>query len=269
MSFKWIIALLIGFIILGCENNNAQGVKNGENSASSGEQLAKPNDYRTGFSYTLGYDLGSRMRKDSLNPDVDYFIQGFKEAILGDSACLTQIERDSILRVFNDTMRSVQQRASMREQERLKKIGDENAAKNPEFLKQNASKPGWKTTKSGLQYRVVKEGSGQATDLNDIVEIHFKGTLLDGTEFDNTYARGQPVTFTPQGVVPGWREALLMMKPGSIYKFVIPPELAYKDQSAGKIPPNAILLFEIEMLRNLGPMENRPRIQDAERMPRN
>lgn len=273
MNYKWFIVLLIVYIFFGCESNNAQEKNSATNQISIKEvdNLPKPEGFRDGYSYTLGYDLGTRMRFDSLDPNIEYFIQGVRQALMGDSAFYSKMERDSIMRVFNDSIMKVQEKIRILEDEKMRKIGEDNAKKNPEFLAENLKQPGWKKTHTGLQYKVVKEGQGKSPDINDVVEIHLKGTLIDGTEFDNSYKRGQSVTFSPQGVIPGWREALLMMKPGAKYKVVIPPELGYKDQPAGKIPPNSVLIFDIEMLNNFGPVEQggMPMIQDAQRVPKN
>ncbi len=275
MKFKWILALFLVFIILGCENNKAQEVKEieGENKNASvkiDEELGKPDNFRSSYSYVIGHDFGSRMRMDSLSPDLEYLIYGLKQGLLGDSLQFSRMEKDSIMHIFQDTIMAIQEKARKIAEAEMKKIAEENAKKNPEYLKKNLEKPGWKQTASGLQYKVIREGEGKTPDLNDVVELHFKGTLIDGTEFDNTYKRGQTVTFVPQNLIPGWREAILMMKPGARYKIAIPPELAYKEEPAGDIPPNSILLFDIEYLNNLGPFEqnrNTPMMQEGKPMP--
>lgn len=121
--------------------------------------------------------------------------------------------------------------------------------KGEAFLKENAKKEGVKTTASGLQYQVLKEGDGKAPKATDVVKVHYKGTLLDGKEFDSSYKGGQPIEFPLNRVIPGWTEGVQLMKEGAKYKFFIPAKLAYGERGAGGvIPPNATLIFEVELL---------------------
>ena len=117
------------------------------------------------------------------------------------------------------------------------------------YLEQNAAKEGVTVTDSGLQYRVIKEGTGRSPDASDTVEVHYKGTLTDGTKFDSSYDRGQTIEFPLDGVIAGWTEGVQLMKEGATYEFVIPPELGYGARGAGGvIPPNATLIFEVELV---------------------
>jgi FKBP-type peptidyl-prolyl cis-trans isomerase FkpA len=125
---------------------------------------------------------------------------------------------------------------------------EKNQTEGAEFLATNAAKSGVTTTESGLQYEVMREGDGPKPMATDQVTIHYKGTLIDGTEFDSSYERGEPVTFSVTGVIPGFSEALQLMPVGSQYRFVIPGELGYGPQGSGQIPPNATLIFEVEMI---------------------
>jgi FKBP-type peptidyl-prolyl cis-trans isomerase len=129
-------------------------------------------------------------------------------------------------------------------------MADPNLEKGEAFLKDNAKKEGVKTTASGLQYKVLKEGTGKAPKATDNVKVHYKGTLLDGTEFDSSYKRGEPATFPLNRVIPGWTEGVQLMKEGAKYQFTIPSKLAYGERGTpgGPIPPNATLIFEVELI---------------------
>ncbi len=124
----------------------------------------------------------------------------------------------------------------------------ENLQKGKKFLEENAKKEGVKTTKSGLQYLVTNEGQGPTPTVEDTVVVNYKGMLLDGTEFDSSYKRGEPVRFNPLQVIPGWTEGLCLMPKGSKVRLFIPSELAYGERGIGTIPPNSVLIFDIEML---------------------
>ena len=129
-------------------------------------------------------------------------------------------------------------------------MADPNTEKGEAFLAENAKKEGVKVTASGLQYKVLKEGKGKSPKKTDTVEVHYKGTLLDGTEFDSSYKRGQTIEFPLSGVIPGWTEGVQLMKEGAKYQFTIPSKLAYGERGTpgGPIPPNATLIFEVELV---------------------
>src|SRR5438270_10025397 len=133
-------------------------------------------------------------------------------------------------------------------QQKQTEAGKKNAADAEKFLADNKKKEGVKTTESGLQYKVLKEGNGAQPKSSDTVTVNYRGTLTDGTEFDSSYKRGQPATFPVSGVIKGWTEALQMMKAGSKYQLFIPASLAYGEQGRPGIPPNATLIFEVELM---------------------
>jgi FKBP-type peptidyl-prolyl cis-trans isomerase len=132
--------------------------------------------------------------------------------------------------------------------EEKKKLGEKNKVEGTAFLTENKKKEGVKTLPSGLQYKVIKEGTGKTPKATDTVVTQYKGTLIDGKEFDSSYKRGEPATFPVNGVIRGWTEALQLMKEGSTWQLVVPPELAYGEQGAGPIGPNATLIFEVELV---------------------
>lgn len=194
------------------------------------------------YSYMIGLDIGGSLK--GLNTEIDYSallwgIQDIlkdREHLLSDSA-LMEIKQE-----FNREMQS-------KHMAKMKTDGEKNTKGGETFLAENKKKKGVITTASGLQYSVIKEGNGPKPTPTDVVKVHYAGTLIDGKEFDSSIKRGQPVEFPVNGVIPGWTEALQLMKTGSKYKLVIPPALGYGDRGAGPdIGPNAVLVFEVELL---------------------
>lgn len=155
------------------------------------------------------------------------------------------------------------QKVSAKQQEHLAKVGDENKTKGAAFLAENAKKDGVKVTASGLQYKVITEGKGKKPKADDKVSVHYKGTLLDGTQFDSSYERGQPAEFPVNGVIQGWVEALQLMTEGSKWQLFIPSELAYGDRGTPNIPPHSVLTFEVELLSILPAEAAKPAAEPA------
>ena len=145
-------------------------------------------------------------------------------------------------------MMAFQQKLQAQRQEKSKKEGEENKTKGDQFLAENKKKEGVQTTASGLQYKIITKGTGPIPKPDDTVKTHYRGTLIDGTEFDSSYKRGEPVTFGVNGVIKGWTEALLMMPVGSKWQLFIPSDLAYGPSGRPGIPPNSTLLFDIELI---------------------
>ena len=187
------------------------------------------------ISYGLGVSIGNNFKTSNLDSiDVDLLAKGMKDVFAGKPA-ITQEEADKSINAF------------MMKREKVK--GEENIAKGNAFLEANKKKTGVTTTPSGLQYSVIKEGTGAKPTLNDKITAHYHGTLIDGTVFDSSVDRGQPASFPVSGVIPGWTEALQMMSVGSKWKLVIPSNLAYGERGAGgKIAPNSVLVFEVELI---------------------
>ena len=148
-----------------------------------------------------------------------------------------------------ESLRNLQQQMRAKHEQKVKEQSEKNKKVGEEFLAKHKTQEGVKTTASGLQYRVIQEGKGKQPTTDETVEVQYRGTLVDGTEFDSSYKRGTPASFPVKGVIKGWTEALLMMKEGSKWQIAVPPELAYGARSAGPlIGPNSTLLFEIELL---------------------
>jgi FKBP-type peptidyl-prolyl cis-trans isomerase len=180
--------------------------------------------------------IGAQLRSSGLSADavaIDQIMRGLKDGLGGTAQANPE---------HNQKVNNLIQTARVQ-------AGERNKAAARKFLGENGKKKGVITTKTGLQYRVVAPGKGAAPKPNDQVTVHYRGTLLDGTEFDSSYKRGEPATFPVDGVIPGWQEALVLMKPGAKYELFIPPELAYDMQSPPAIPPGSALRFDVELLQ--------------------
>jgi FKBP-type peptidyl-prolyl cis-trans isomerase FklB len=209
---------------------------------STGQEAPVLKSPKQRYSYALGMDLGNQLRKQSVELDTELFSKGLKDALSGGKTLLTEAEvRASIGELQAELKRRQVQATKSSSQEELKA--------GQAFLAENKKKEGVVTLPSGLQYKVLKKGDGKKPTDADTVVCHYRGTLLNGTEFDSSYRRKQPATFPVKGVIPGWREALKLMAVGSRYQLFIPSELAYGQQGAGsQIGPNATLIFEVELL---------------------
>jgi len=194
------------------------------------------------LSYGIAYGLGQRMAADNVPMDVPAFTAGLKDALEGSDPRMTEEE-------IQEEMMAYQQRA-MEEQQALAAVAAEaNQAAADAFLAENATREGVVVTESGLQYEVIEAGEGASPGPEDTVEVHYRGTLVDGTEFDSSYARGETVTFGVSQVIAGWTEALQLMSPGAKWNLYIPADLAYGPGGAGNlIGPNAALVFEVELI---------------------
>jgi FKBP-type peptidyl-prolyl cis-trans isomerase FklB len=244
MIFSLIIFLLAAF---GCN-------KATESDASKMfDKKVKLETMKEKASYSLGYNMGQSLRPDSTEMDLNFIMQGLADGITSDEKAQMKLEE------MQKTLRDYQIELKKKREEKLKVIGEKNKEEGPAFLKENAKKEGVKTTESGLQYTVMKEGTGELPKATDRVKVHYLGTLIDGTEFDSSYKRGQPAVFPVNRVIKGWTEALLLMKVGAKWKLFIPAELAYKEQSRGAlIAPNSALLFEVELLGIEPPSQKLP-----------
>lgn len=194
------------------------------------------------ISYALGLDIGSSLKELDVDLDLPSLIQGMKDTLADKKTLLTQQQVAEVMQDFSKQMKEKQT-------QKIQATSDNNKKEGESFLAENKEKEGVTTTASGLQYKVIEEGDGPKPSSTDKVTVHYRGTLIDGTEFDSSYKRGQPATFPLNGVIPGWTEGLQMMAVGSKYEFYIPPALAYGERGAGgKIGPNATLIFEVELL---------------------
>jgi FKBP-type peptidyl-prolyl cis-trans isomerase FklB len=195
-------------------------------------------------SYSIGLQVGfnfvrqnEALKKQNVQINVDTMVAGVKDAIAGKP----QLNPDQVRQVLSGFEKDMAQKVEARAQK--------NKAEGEKFLADNKKKDGVKTTASGLQYKVIKEGNGAQPKQTDTVTVNYRGTLIDGTEFDSSYKRGQPATFPLSGVIKGWTEGLQLMKVGSKYQLYVPPNLAYGERQMGPdIGPDSTLVFEVELL---------------------
>lgn len=193
-------------------------------------------------SYSIGLDIGTNFKRQSVDLDQKALAAGIADGLSGGKPLLTEDEVRTVLAQF-------QQQMAAKAQAMAQQLADKNQKEGEAFLAENKKKKGVITLPSGLQYRVITAGTGKIPKATDTVTTHYRGTLIDGTEFDSSYKRGEPASFPVNGVVKGWTEALQLMKVGSKWQLVIPSNLAYGPQGAGQvIGPNATLIFEIELL---------------------
>lgn len=194
------------------------------------------------LSYALGLDIGSYFKSLSEDIDLEILNKGMVDSYTGNEPLLTREETTQVQQQF------AQKQQEKQIKETLEMITKNNKAAD-EFLKENKAKEGVKTTDSGLQYIVITQGDGTKPKAEDVVKVHYKGTLLDGTEFDSSYSRNEPAVFPLNQVIPGWTEAVQLMNVGSKYKLFLPPNLAYGDRGAPPvIEPGSMLIFEVELL---------------------
>ena len=194
------------------------------------------------ISYSIGMDIGGNLKRGSVEVDPDLLAKGLKDSYGGGKTILTEDEARKTIADFQKTLMAKQA-------ETMQKLSEKNKADGEKFLAENAKKEGVKTLPSGLQYKEITPGKGKSPKTTDTVSTHYKGTLIDGTEFDSSYKRGEPVTFPVSGVIAGWTEALQLMKEGAKWQLFIPSNLAYGERGAGReIGPNATLIFEVELI---------------------
>lgn len=194
------------------------------------------------LSYGVALGLGRNMANDGMSVDVDAFSAGLSDAMTGSPQRLTDEEIQAEMMAFQEKITGEREAETMA-------LADTNMAAGVAFLAENGAREGVVTTASGLQYEVIEAGEGAMPGPGDSVQVHYRGALIDGTEFDSSYARGEPVTFGVGQVISGWTEALQLMSVGATYKLFIPSELAYGAGGAGdRIGPNSALVFDVELL---------------------
>lgn len=190
---------------------------------------------RQKVSYIIGLNAGNFLKQQNYDFDLNSLFAGIEDILAGNTPKLTEEQIGKVMDQFKKNM--------------WDKLGKKNRQEGIEFLKNNRTRKGVVVTKSGLQYEILKAGTGPKPKISDSVVVHYKGTLLNGKVFDSSYTGGEPITFSLNGVIPGWTEAVQLMKKGAKWKLFIPSNLAYREYGAGKeIGPNSSLIFEIELL---------------------
>jgi FKBP-type peptidyl-prolyl cis-trans isomerase len=217
----FLTVLLCALALQGCKGS-------GSDSVSSESNLDKD------ASYALGMNIGANMKTNSIMPNTEEFLQGFKDALAGEKTRFTEEEAEAKLeQAFTAMMEKESEGARQAE---------------VDFLAENSKKDGIVITGTGLQYEVISEGSGAKPSASNTVRVNYEGTFTDGTVFDSSFVRGEPVEFPLEGVIPGWTEGIQLMSEGANYRFYIPSDLAYGPQGAQRIPPYSPLIFNVELI---------------------
>ncbi len=201
----------------------------------------EPKTKADSVSYAIGFNIGSNLAGESFAFSIDAITAGMKAAFEKSTPAMTPEEMNAVLQAWQEEMQNAQMATA-------EQASAENKTKGTEFLAKNKTKKGVQTTASGLQYEVVKEGKGAHPKATDQVKVHYKGTLIDGTTFDSSYDRGEPITFGLNQVIAGWTEGLQLMTPGAKYMLYIPSDLGYGDRPVSIIPAGSTLIFEVELL---------------------
>ena len=226
---KYFSIILLVLVLIGC----------GTETSSNQKSISTLSTFMDSTSYALGADLGENLKRQQVEIDYDVFMAGLTDAMLDDE--LVKLDQKKRRNVMASLQKSIRDK-SKKEGETNLKIADEFLAKNKQ------ENPDVKETPTGLQYRVIKEGEGDSPSQTDRVKVHYAGKLIDGTEFDSSYERGEPTEFGLNQVIKGWTEGLQLMKVGSKYEFFIHPKIAYGSRPRPTIPANSVLIFEVELL---------------------
>ena len=226
---KYFSTILLTLVLIGC----------GTETSSNRKSISTLSTFMDSTSYALGADLGENLKRQQVEIDYDVFMAGLTDAMLDDE--LVKLDQKKRRDVMGSLQKSIRDKS--------KKEGETNLKIADEFLASNKQgNPDVKETPTGLQYRVIKEGEGDSPSQTDRVKVHYAGKLIDGTEFDSSYERGEPTEFGLNQVIKGWTEGLQLMKVGSKYEFFIHPKIAYGSRPRPTIPANSVLIFEVELL---------------------
>jgi len=250
------VALAAGFLFLGMIQ--AQNAPKPEPKKTPGSTNAK-SAFKTEMekvSYCYGLDFGEYLKRQSLDLDIDIFLKGLKDQLGGKKPAMTPEE-------IQMTMSAFQQRMQQKQREEYMKLQEKNRKDGAEFLEANKKKKGVITTASGLQYKILKDGTGRSPKPDEMIEVNYEGKLLDGTIFDSSYQRGQPALFMASRLIAGWKEALTMMKQGSEWEVYIPSTLAYGERGMPQSPigPDATLIFKVQLVTIKSNMPPPPSMQ--------
>lgn len=231
------VAIALGLALTGC---NKQEPKEAAEAPLDTQEKK--------ISYIIAEDMAQRLNSQDVKLDPQVVLMALNDVAEGRESRISDEDKQQVISVFQEQMQAKQQEALAKQEEEFKANAEKNLAEGKAFLEENAKKEGVVTTDSGLQYKIISEGRGDSPSADSTVEVDYKGTLLDGTEFDSSYARGEPVQFPVGGVIKGWTEALQLMKEGGKWELYIPSDLAYGPGGAGgQIGPNATLIFEVEL----------------------
>ena len=238
---KYVLGFALALGMIGCQASGGQTKK------------IDTNNQQQKLSYTIGLSIGRNLKQQQIKADPASVAQGIQDALSGAKPQLTDDQMRATMEQYHkDAMARQQQMMGQNphQQDVDPKLAENNLKAGQAFLAENAKKPGVKTLPSGLQYQVLTEGKGPKPGPNDTVVVNYRGTTIDGKEFDSSYKRGEPAVFPVNGVIQGWQEALQLMPVGSKWKLFIPANLAYGERGAGPdIGPNSTLIFETELVQ--------------------
>jgi len=205
------------------------------------EEKTNLKDQKARDSYSLGYEFGGNLKRQEIELDREVLLRAVQDALDNKNPGLSREEiRDTILKLRQKTM--------VMQDRRFRERAAKNLAEGKAFRAKNETKEGVKVLPSGLQYKIISEGTGTSPNETDAVTVNYRGTFIDGSEFDSSYGRSEPATMNMIGVIPGWKEALPLMKTGSKWQIFLPPELGYGARQYGRIPANSALIFELELI---------------------
>ncbi len=250
MTMRWMVALGMALLAGSAAAQDAPTINNQKDASAPKQQTtSRLNDEKSKRNYALGVSLAESLKKQHIiELDQDLLIQGLKDALADGKMLLTKEEVSTTLAAMQNEQREKNILLA-------KQLAEKNEKDGEAFLAANKVKEGVVTLASGLQYKILKAGDGKKPTANDQVVCHYRGTLIDGTEFDSSYTRNQPATFAVSRAIKGWAEALQLMPAGSKWQLFIPPTLAYGATGSGRtIEPNATLIFEVELI----PIQDKP-----------
>lgn len=240
MKLRLLSAVVLMATLSAC-NSNSSATAAPTTAAAPTVTISEQSSEVQKVGYAAGFDMGRNLREIADDMDLNAFHQGLQDAFAKKEGVLTEAQMQEVMQTY-----------MMRKQGEMQKKLEAQAVANKQtgetFLAQNAKKEGVKTTASGLQYKVITEGKGVAPKATDVVMVNYEGRLIDGTVFDSSYERGEPVEFALNQVIPGWTEGLQLMKPGAKYELYIPSDLAYGESGNPDIEPNSTLIFTVELL---------------------
>lgn len=235
---KLALSVLVASLVLtGCNGNDQEKTSKVATSTAITEQSTEVQK----VGYSVGFDMGRNLKEVADDMDLDAFQLGLKDAYAGTDSKLTDEQMQKIVQEY-------MVRKQGEAQKKLEEKAKTNKTAGEAWLAENAKKEGVKTTASGLQYKVIREGSGESPKATDTVVVNYEGKLIDGKVFDSSYERGEPISFPLNQVIPGWTEGLQLMKPGAEYELYIPSDLAYGETGNPEIEPNSVLIFKVELL---------------------
>lgn len=240
----FVVGAVVGGVVATSVSQNAQAPAGSDPAAVVLETDAQKSGY------VIGTDIGGRLKSQEMDIDRRALNAGIEDAFEGNEPRMSEEEAQAIIAKLVEERQAQQAEQQQAAQAEREAQAEKNRAEGEAFLAENKTKDGVVTTDSGLQYKVIVQGDGDKPNAEDTVEVHYRGTLIDGTEFDSSYARGEPAKFQVNRVIAGWTEALQLMSEGSKWELYIPSDLAYGARGAGRdIGPDAVLIFEVELLK--------------------